>query len=94
MCDCIKTMSETILSHVKVDIENEPGFQKIEDSYFKNRVYTLSDNGLNTSPILLPFKVEYTRKAKRPGNVRTYKKEISILTSFCPFCGHEYGKDE
>jgi hypothetical protein len=83
-------MSEKLVGHIKEKIEKEPGFQKIEDSYFTNRVYCFSKEGQCTSPIIIPFMVEYTRKAKGSGNIRTYKHKTSIKPSFCPFCGIAY----
>jgi len=92
MCNCAKEMTETLKGYVKSQIENEPGFQKIEDAYFTNSVFVMSNNKLTTAPIIIPFKVEYTRKAKTSGKVRTYKKETNIRPSFCPFCGEEYNR--
>ena len=94
MCDCEKTMGELLKKELKKRVENEPGFQEIKDSYFANKVYVLTDNSLNIAPIMLPYKIEYTRKAKSSGKVRTYKKEINIRPSFCPFCGVKYEKEK
>lgn len=92
MCNCANEISEKLVDHVKKEIETEPGFQKIEASYFSNRVFVIAESGLTSAPIIIPFKVEYTRKAKTSGKVRTYKKETSIRPSFCPFCGQEYDR--
>jgi len=89
MCNCEKEMSEKLVAHARLQVKTTPGFQKIEDSYFTHKVFGLFDSGLGRAPIMIPFKVEYSRKAKN-GIVRTYKKEITVHPLFCPFCGCEY----
>ena len=70
------------------------GFQEITLSRFKNLPFIISDSRLEQKKIAMPFLVEYTRKAKTSGKVRTYKKEISMFPSHCPFCGKEYEDKE
>jgi hypothetical protein len=93
MCDCEKSMAKKLTEHVLKEIEKEPGFQKINNSFFTNQTFVIASSGVSTAPIIIPFTVEYTRRAKTSGNVRGYKKSTFIKPAFCPFCGQAYNVD-
>ena len=90
MCNCINEYSEIITEKTKPKLEKEPGFVKITESGFVNEIYVNMNSDKPKIPILLPFEIDYERRAKKSGNIRTYKKKISCIPSFCPICGGKY----
>jgi len=93
MCDCHNKIKNLLAENVLKSIKNEVGFIDITSSQFDNEPLYFSGNDGSKSPIFIPFTVEYERKAKKSGNVRTYKSRVNYFPSFCPSCGEEYDKE-
>lgn len=91
MCDCINEYSEKITEKSKPELEKEPGFVRIVESGFVNEIYVDMNSETTKVPILLPFEIKYERKIKSSGVVRTHRKKISFIPSFCIICGEKYG---
>ncbi|MCK5607800.1 hypothetical protein KAR91_38310 [Candidatus Pacearchaeota archaeon] len=90
MCDCINEYSEKITEKAKPDLEKTTGFVGIVQSGFVNEIYVDMDSSTTKVPLLIPFEIEYERRAKSSGNIRTCTKKISFIPSFCPICGEKY----
>ena len=91
-CNCLEEVEEEIKKLILKEISDEIGFQKITSSRFKHLPFLILDSKVSQK-IAMPFIVEYERKAKTSGKVRTYKKETNIFPSFCPFCGVKYDEE-
>jgi hypothetical protein len=96
MCDCAERTLEQLNPKFLEQLKTEIGFQNIEDIDYKNRIWMVLNKDLSESdtqpPFSIPVQATYTRKAKGSGNVREYKKQYSIIPSFCPMCGEKYKK--
>ena len=96
MCNCYEETRENVTDKIVEKIKTEVVFQKVESSDFVNKIWLLLNDDLAQSkskaPITIPFEVKYTRKAKSSGTIREYKKQISLIPSYCSICGEGYSK--
>lgn len=92
-CTCAQDLKKKLTGHLEDKVRSETGFQKVERGGFNHGIFLLLDSD-SKAPFSIPFTLEYTRKAKSSGNVRTYKEETMVLPTFCPFCGKPYNGGE
>ena len=92
MCNCIEKVKEEMKKLAEVDVKRTQGFQEITDAYFTNAILMMADPKSPRPPFTIPFEVHYTRKGKKSGLVRSYKKKINFMPSHCPVCGKIYSK--
>ena len=90
MCECIEKTTNEVEKHILKEIKREIGFQDVTASYFENVPFLIVGSTIEQRKIALPFIVEYQRKGKKSGKVRTYKKNTTVFPTYCPFCGEEY----
>ena len=90
MCDCYDMINEKLTEVVQEKIKKEVGFLHVENSGFKHEPFYLEENKGDKAPFFLPFVVEYERKSKKSGKVRSYKKTVNFFPSHCPVCGEKY----
>ena len=92
MCNCIEKIREQLKIRVEEEIKNYHGYQGITSAHFTNEILMMADPKSPKPPFTIPFQVEYTRKGKKSGNIRSYKKKINFMPSHCPVCGEKYDK--
>ena len=81
MCNCIEKTSKALEKKILKTVGKETGFVGITSSGFENEVLLMTGNGSKV-PIVIPFIVEYQRKSKVSGNIKTYKKKVNYFPSF------------
>jgi hypothetical protein len=92
-CTCIADLKKRLTGHLEDKVKTSPGFEEVKSGNFDNGIFLLMDSD-SKAPVSLPFTLEYTRRAKSSGNVRTYKETTQVLPTHCPFCGKPFNDED
>ena len=83
-CNCITDVAQKL---TELMIEKNPGAEIVESVTFENISWLFTDNG--TMEVLNnPVKGKYSIKGK------VKKWNISMMPTYCPFCGKKLKKEE
>lgn len=95
MCTCLKNLSADIL---KAQSENNPQntiepIERLEGDGFQHMTFPISDNAIGSSRMYMPFCYRYTFKKVDGTSSKIKKANVSMVFSYCPFCGENLSKD-
>lgn len=88
MCDCIKTLETKTLEMVKEQKDGEFTKGKITPS-----CYPVIDNQFKDRITHSEYEFMFAPKKKDSTIGMPKKQTVSIMHSYCPFCGEKHSKD-
>ena len=97
MCDCIKTTTEVITKsmHDKCVEKNETMLEikNWDGEGLQGTTFAFGNNGLSGEFLKTDFIFKSTFKKKNGTDSKPKNNHVSIIYTYCPFCGVKYRKD-